>query len=90
MNTSLVLSAVFMLAMVIVIAPNIFAINKGHILRNVAIWLAVFSALALFYKNFGPGSPHPLFNQPAAMIQPTTAPANNAPAENPSFTPPRE
>ena len=66
-HTSMILSALMSIAMLIFIAPNIFALNRGHILRNVALWLAIFLGLALFYQNFGPDSPHPLFDLPASM-----------------------
>jgi len=64
---SLILSAVVMIAMLVVIAPGILAINRGKALRNIAIWLGIFAALGLFYQNFGPGSAHPLFSVPQGM-----------------------
>lgn len=66
-HLSMILSVLMTLAIVIYMAPGIFALNRGHILRNVALWLAIFLALGLFFKNFGPGSPHPLFNMPYAF-----------------------
>jgi cytochrome c biogenesis protein CcdA len=66
-HTSMILSSLMMMAMLVFFAPNIFALNRGHILRNIALWLAIFLGLALFYQNFGPDSPHPLFQTPAAM-----------------------
>jgi hypothetical protein len=66
-HLSMILSSLFMMAMLLFIAPNVFAFNRGHILRNVALWLAIFLGLALFYQNFGPSSPHPLFGMPAAL-----------------------
>jgi hypothetical protein len=65
------------MAMVVVIAPNVFAINRGYILRNIAIWLAIFLGLALVYKTFGPDSPHPLFQLPEAMSGMRGIPAEN-------------
>lgn len=53
-TTSQILSGLFGVAMVILIAPRILAINQGKILRNTAIWIAIFVLLALAYKNFGP------------------------------------
>jgi hypothetical protein len=66
-HTSMILTGLMMMAMVVFLAPNIFALNRGHILRNVALWLAIFFALALIYQTFGPESPHPLFQAPASM-----------------------
>lgn len=74
-NISLILSAVTVGAMVIFVAPSIFALNRGHILRNLALWLAIFCALGLIYKNFGPGSEHQLFSTPASRAgQPLPVP----------------
>ncbi len=53
-NISLILSGLLSLALVILIAPGILARNKGKILRNIALWVAIFLSLALFYKQFGP------------------------------------
>ena len=55
------------MAMAVFFAPGILAMNRGYILRNIALWLFIFLGLALFYKNFGPDSPHPLFQLPASM-----------------------
>ncbi len=98
-HTSMILSGLMTMAMLVFIAPNIFALNRGHILRNIALWLAIFLGLALVYQNFGPGSPHPLFQSPEAMSgmrkaapQPTTASPDkddNGTGEQ-GFTPPKE
>jgi hypothetical protein len=66
-HTSMILSGLMMMAMLVFVAPNIFALNRGHILRNAALWLAIFLGLALIYQNVGPGSPHPLFQTPETM-----------------------
>jgi len=100
-NLSLVLSAIFTLALVIIIAPNILAMNRGKVLRNVAIWLAVFAALGLFYQTFGPGSKNQMFSMPDALRltkshlpltgQPDDMRNTNEPAANgQGFTPPKE
>lgn len=97
-HVSMILTALMMMAMVVFFAPNIFALNRGHILRNIALWLAIFIALALIYQNFGPGSPHPLFQLPASMVGMHPAEENKTPdADKDSkdegaqgFTPPKE
>ncbi len=66
-HTSMVLSGILLLVMVLFFAPNIFAMNRGRILRNMAFWLAIFLGLALVYKNFGPNSPNPLFKNPNSL-----------------------
>jgi len=66
-HTSMILSALITMALLLFVAPSIFAINRGRLLRNMALWLAIFLGLLLVYKNFGPGSTNPLFQQPEAM-----------------------
>ena len=102
-QTSIIITSLMMLAMAVFLAPNIFALNRGHILRNIALWLAIFLGLALFYQNFGPDSPHPLFQLPDSMQGMKPAPAlSPPPTKEPSnkdgkgnddplgFTPPKE
>ena len=55
-SVNLILSVLLTLAMVVIFAPNILAFNRGKILRNIAIWLAIFLLLGLVYQNLGPGS----------------------------------
>ncbi len=66
-NLSMILGTIFLLLMVLMVSPNVFAINRGNVLRNVALWLAVFIGLAFVYKTFGPESPAPLFRLPKSM-----------------------
>jgi hypothetical protein len=96
---SMILSVVFLGAMLVFYAPGIFALNRGHILRNIALWLAIFCGLGLIYQNFGPGSPHPLFSTPmsrAGMLPPAipSMPADKNDDGKSSgeqgFTPPKE
>jgi hypothetical protein len=99
-HLSMILTGLMLMAMVAFMAPNIFAFNRGHILRNVALWLAIFLGLAVIYQTFGPGSPHPLFALPSGMAGMRPPPAGPAtPAENSNkekddggqdFTPPKE
>lgn len=95
---SLVLSAITIGAMVVFMAPGIFALNRGHILRNTALWLAIFAVLGLIYQNFGPNSPHPLISTPATragdpanVVPPATSDKlETKPSDDQSFTPPKE
>ncbi|MFY9288237.1 MAG: hypothetical protein WAO98_07015 [Alphaproteobacteria bacterium] len=90
-KTSAILTAIMTLALVILIAPNVIAMNRGKALRNIALWLAIFAGLGIIYKTFGPGSNQPLFNGPGMMQseQDTTLPM---PGDDGSqgFTPPKE
>jgi len=97
-KVSLVLSAILMLALVVIIAPNIIAMNRGKTLRNIALWLAIFAGLALIYQTFGPGSKNQLFSMPG-VVQDESTPASEPsagkadtekPPEDHGFTPPKE
>lgn len=66
-HTSMILTGLMMMTLLVFIAPSIFAINQGRVLRNVALWLAIFLGLTLVYKNFGPEGQNPLFGLPASM-----------------------
>jgi hypothetical protein len=55
------------LAMLAIIAPGVYRMNRGVTLRNIGIWIAIFTLLGLFYKNFGPESDKPMFKKPEAM-----------------------
>jgi len=96
-HTSMILTALMTMAMLVFIAPNIFALNRGHILRNVALWLAIFMGLAVIYQTFGPDSPHPLFQLPSAMSgmhrSPLLTPSTTKDDQDTGaqgFTPPKE
>ncbi len=100
----MILSGLLLMAMVVFFAPGIFAMNRGSILRNIALWLAIFLGLALIYRGFGPNSPHPLFQLPESlsdMQKDAPAPAageesKKDPEKEPDnaggqgFTPPKE
>jgi hypothetical protein len=90
-KTTLILSALMMLGFVLVLAPGVLAMNRGKVLRNIAIWLAVMAVLGFIYKNFGPGSKNPIIPASPAITAPEqpklgheiegAAPAPAAPAE---------
>lgn len=84
---SLILSALLTLTLVILIAPNIIAMNRGRVLRNIALWLAIVLGLALVYQNFGPGK-H--LRPPAATEQHEEDGESAPPAADQGYTPPKE
>lgn len=77
---SMIVSAVMLVAMIVMYMPGVIASNRGKVLRNIALWLAIFVGLTLIYKNFGPDSPHPMFSLPPAM----TPHAPEQPAKTPT------
>lgn len=68
-KTSVILSVLMTVALAVLIAPGILAINRGKVLRNIALWLAIFTGLMLVYRNFGPDSKHALFSLPPSMVR---------------------
>jgi len=75
------LSAIMMLAFVLMMAPGVLARNRGNILRNIAIWLAIVVVLGLAYQYLGPGRnvklapsllSSPREETPSAIAQPET------------------
>jgi len=52
------LMAVFMIAMALVVMPNVIALNRGRMLRNIALWLAVPASLVRRADRLRPPS-HP-------------------------------
>ena len=89
-TTSIVLSALLTLTLVILIAPSVLALNRGKILRNIALWLAIVLALALVYQNFGPsgklGHTLPAPNADKEEDGDSSAP----PVGEQGYTPPKE
>jgi|GEM_PF-1967461 len=91
-TTSIVLSALLTVTLLIIIAPSILAMNRGRILQNIAIWLAIMLVLALAYQNFGPGKDSPMnFTTGAENPDAAAPPAPNAPPSgDQGYVPPRE
>ncbi|MFA6280341.1 MAG: hypothetical protein WC612_06075 [Bdellovibrionales bacterium] len=54
-KTTQILSALFGVAIVLMIAPSVFRLNQGKNLKNIALWVAIFFGLAIAYKTVGPG-----------------------------------
>ncbi len=97
-TTSQILSGLFGIAMVILIAPRILAVNQGKVLRNIALWVAIFLGLALAYRVIGPGR---FEETPSTAIAPPAQPGDDSAEkddtnpnvqinEDQGFTPPRE
>ncbi len=53
-TVSIVLTSLLTITLVVLIAPSVIAMNRGRVLQNIAFWLAIVLALALFYQTFGP------------------------------------
>jgi len=86
-NVTLILSSLMGVAMLILIAPNILRMNQGKILRNIALWLAIFTGLALVYQTFGPdklGGPRLAPAQQQQDKQDDQADSVTAPADEPA------
>ena len=88
---TLILSALLTLTLLVFIAPSIIAMNRGKMLRNVALWLAIALGLALVYQTFGPGKSQN-FSVPAANdSSDESLPGNNSvPDSDQGYTPPKE
>ena len=97
-TVSIILTCLLTLTLAIMLAPSIFAINRGRILRNIAAWLAIIVALALIYQNFQPDKNMvvPRIMKATEPEAPSTEPsvpkASDAfrPEDSQSYTPPRE
>lgn len=96
-KTSLIMGTLMGLVMVLWIAPSVIAMNRGKVLRNVALWLGIILALGFFYRTFGPG--RPATSPPAEQQQPASAdsakdsgdPASqDDDADQGAYTPPEE
>jgi hypothetical protein len=66
-RTTLILSALITVGFILMMAPNVFVMNRGKVLRNIAAWLAIIAALALIYNNFGPESKNPIIPASPAL-----------------------
>ena len=90
---SLLLSTLLGLALVLMIAPNVIAMNRGKTLQNIALWLAILLAVGLAYQNFGPGK-----NAVSAVSSVRSSDKHDdspeesqpAPIDDQNYTPPRE
>ncbi|MDD3287876.1 MAG: hypothetical protein PHX43_02560 [Alphaproteobacteria bacterium] len=78
-KTSAIISGLMMVALVVLFAPNILKLNRGKILRNIALWLAIFLGLSLAYKYFHPN----------ALSLAPDAEVSDQP-EDQGYTPPKE
>lgn len=48
------LRLLFTVAMAALIMPRVVTMNQGKMVRNIALWLAIFLGLAVVYRFFGP------------------------------------
>jgi hypothetical protein len=88
---SMILSALLVLTLLVMIAPNILALNRGKMLRNIALWLAIILGLALVYQNFGPGKDHALpFGTSSDKDDGGDSASSDVPAGDQGYTPPKE
>ena len=69
-----ILSVFMALAFMLMMAPNVIAMNKGKALRNIAIWMALFAGLGLIYKTFGPEGQIQLIHSNNIAIQQQSQP----------------
>jgi len=74
-RTSLLLTSLMFASIAIFMTPDIIAMNRGKVLQTIALWLAIMLGLAVFYKNFGPESQHPLFKDPNGYSREAQPPA---------------
>jgi len=91
MNTlQLVLSALFVLTIVVLIAPGVLAMNRGKMLRNIALWLAIMLGLALIYTNIKPKTNLAPPQQDKEVSAPAAVPApmEKGSDEDSDYTPP--
>src|SRR5580704_5948894 len=93
---SIALTALMLLGLVAFMAPNIFALNRGNVLRNIALWLAIFAGLGLVYQVLYGDHPPPamqklMLMRGAPMQQQEEAPAaGDKSGGHYNFTPPGE
>lgn len=94
---TMILTGLMMLALVIMMAPNILALNKGKMLRNIALWLAIALGLAIIYINFHPVNSMPpvvgVKNEnneeaPTTNPEPSSEENSNNSGEDIGYTPP--
>jgi len=90
MKPSLIFSALMMLAFVLMLAPNVLAINRGKLLRNIAIWLGIFAGLGLVYNTFGPGGRIPIIAPSSGIVAMQPQLGHNVSDTVISITPPSE
>jgi hypothetical protein len=85
------LTALMLLGLALMMAPNILRMNKGKTLRNVALWLAIFAGLGLIYQLFGPGGKGLNFSSLMTPGHEEAAPAGSIKnTGDQGYTPPKE
>jgi len=71
-TTYQIIAGVISVGIVLMIAPRVFAMNSGKVLKNIALWVGVFLLVAVAYKTVGPGKDAPLVQQEAQISAPET------------------
>lgn len=94
-TTHIVLASLFTVAMALMIAPRVFHMNKGKVLQNMALWLAIFLGLALLYQTLGIEEQNqavpPALEETTGIPQPDESLNTDAPLPaDQDFMPPRE
>jgi hypothetical protein len=51
-QTNIILSSLVSILLIVMLLPSIAKLNHGVLLRNAALWLALFLSFGLIYKNF--------------------------------------
>lgn len=51
---SIIVGVIISLVLLVMVVPKIIAQNKGRVLQNSALWLAIFLVLGVLYKVLGP------------------------------------
>lgn len=70
------LRLLFTVALAALIMPSVVTMNQGKMVRNIALWLAIFLGLAVVYRFFGP------FDTVGRQLQnPASQQENSAPKE---------
>lgn len=94
---SLALTAIMLMGLVVFLAPNIFALNRGKVLRNIALWLAIFACLGLIYQLVYGNTPPPAMQKimrmrgmPVPQQEETPPPSDTKGKGSYNFTPPGE
>ncbi len=54
-NISMILSGLLLTTFLILLGPSVLRMNKGRVLQNIALWVAIFCVIGIAYRTVGPG-----------------------------------